>query len=71
MNYQIFNDWLASLNNEQIKHIATAFRILGVGAFLGAIKDVNNLIDTVPLIMAWGILEFMGLSFLKRLKEDK
>lgn len=64
--------WLAKLNNEQIKHLAMSFRILGVGAFLGALQKADNALDISVLVFCWGTLEYFGIMTLKNLKkEDK
>lgn len=60
------------LNNEQIKHIASAFRILGVAAFLSALAKTDSYARSVALVAAWMALESIAVLFLQYLTtEDK
>lgn len=60
------------LNNEQIKHIASAFRILGVAAFLSVIAKAESFGHSVALVTAWLALESIAVLVLHYLTpEDK
>ncbi len=71
MIYKIIANWLENLNDEQIKHLAMAFRILGVGAFLSLIKDKTSSLDVVVLVACWGFLEYIGIMVLGILNKEE
>lgn len=58
-------------NNEQIKHLAQAFRIGGVAGFLGVITASDNTsLDVAALVLGWVTLECCAIIVLRFLSPD-
>lgn len=61
--------YLTKLSNKQIEHLAGAFRILGIAAFLGSLSKEPKLWDMSTMVLGWAFLEICAIVILSYLEE--
>lgn len=69
---QAIIDTFNNPNNEQLKHLAQAFRIAGVAGFLSVVtKGDNSALDVIGLVIGWATFEACAIITLRFLTEGE